>query len=81
MLGVYKFNDIIKYLEDDNLNKIYDKKYLKKINNNTQHLLYNFIFNHDYKYDKYSNIINYNFIKDRFVNKIKNYNQILKKYV
>ena len=76
MLGIYNFNDIIKYLQDDTLDKIYDKKYLKKHNDYTKHLLYNFKFNHDYKYDEYSNIINYDFIKSRFIEKIKNYNQI-----
>lgn len=78
MLGLYEFNDIIKYLQDDTLHKIYDKKYLKKDKNRTEHLLYNFIFNHDYKYNSHSNIINYDFIKGRFDEKIENYNQIFK---
>ena len=78
MLGIYEFNNIIKYLQDDTLHKIYAKKYLKKKGDVTKHLLYNFIFNHDYKYDKYSNIINYDFIKSRFNEKIKNYNEIFK---
>ena len=78
MLGIYKFNDIIKYLQDNNLYKIYDKNYLEKITNNfTKHLLYNFNFNHDYVYNS-SNIINYNFIKNFFKKKIENYKQIFK---
>ena len=78
ILVIYEFNYIIKYLQDDTLDKIYDKKYLKKEYNKTKHLSYNFIFNHDYNYDEYSNIINYDFKKSRFIEKIKNYNEIFK---
>jgi len=79
MLGVYPFNDILKYLQKNNLHEIYDKKYLKKTKDNiTNHLLYNFTFNHDYVYDGSCNIINYEFVKERFKVKIKIYDDMFK---
>ena len=79
MLGVYPFNDILKYLQKNNLHEIYDKKYFKKTKDNiTNHLLYKFTFNHDYVYDGSCNIINYEFVKERFKVKIKNYDDMFK---
>lgn len=79
MLGYYVFNDIIKYLQDDNLYKIYDKNYLIKMEDGTtKHKLYDFLLNHDFKYDDLSNIVNYDLVKKRFNEKINNYNEIFK---
>ena len=79
MLGVYKFNDIIKYLNDNSNNNyeiIYEDKLLIIDNNTVKHSLYNFHFNHDYKLlnDK---ITNYDIIKNRFDIKIKNFKEML----
>jgi hypothetical protein len=78
MLGVYRFNDIICYLNDNHFEKIYDKNYLEisDTNNVVFHKLYNFQFNHDYKI-KDSKIDNYDFIKERFDIKIKNFRDML----
>ena len=66
MLGVYSFDSIIKYLEFENLELIYDKQFLQVNNKNiarfenkiksfshssgVHHSKFGFGFNHDYKY-------------------------------
>ena len=76
MLGIYNFNDIINYLTNDQLDQIYNLDFLKKKDNETIHILYNFRFNHDYKYDSSSNITNYDYVKKRFIEKINNNKEI-----
>lgn len=77
MLGIFTFNDIIMYLQDNDLHSIYDIRYLEKTSNNiAKHTKYNFKFNHDYRYDNDDNIINYNIVKERFIQKINNYNRV-----
>jgi hypothetical protein len=77
MLGTYLFNDILSYLKDDNYETIYDRKYLRILpNNHIQHIKYNFILNHDYIISN-SQISNYDFVKNRFDVKIKNFKELL----
>lgn len=77
MLGIYEFNNILTYLNDNNYEKIYKKEYLTvQPNNNVKHGLYNFIFNHDYSIVN-AEISNYEFIKTRFDIKIKNFRDML----
>jgi hypothetical protein len=79
MLAQYAFNDILSYLKDGNYESIYDKKYLMIIppwNDTVKHTKYNFLFNHDYKIEN-SQITNYDFIRNRFDLKIKNFKEIL----
>jgi aromatic ring-cleaving dioxygenase len=78
MLGVYNFNDILSYLKDGNYENIYDKKNLiiTPPYNEVIHKKYNFIFQPDYKVIK-SQIINYDFARERFDLKIKNFKEML----
>lgn len=77
MLGIYSFNDIIFYLQDNQLHKIYDIDYLEKVNNTrTKHILYQFEFNHDYIYNDDGKITNYDLVKKRFQEKIRHYEAI-----
>jgi hypothetical protein len=82
MLGIYKFNDILHYLKDNNYNKIYDKNnfFIAEDGILNQpcifHNDYNFGFNHDYKIIN-DEIINYDLIKERFELKIINFKKIL----
>lgn len=70
MLARYEFNNIISYLNDNNLDSIYDKKYLTILNNtDVKHTKYNFLFNHDYNSTN-GTIINYDAIVLRFKEKI-----------
>jgi hypothetical protein len=77
MLGYYNLNDILSYLMDNNYMAIYDKNYLKNHNQHVEHEKYRFIFNHDYKLEN-NEIINYDFIKNRFENKINNFEKNLR---
>jgi hypothetical protein len=77
MLGVFKFNDILFYLNDNNFENIYNKDYLiNEYDLWIKHSLYNFIFNHDYKIEN-GEITNYDFIKNRFDTKISNFREML----
>jgi hypothetical protein len=78
MLGIYNFNDILSYLKDGNYESIYDKKNLiiTPQYNNVVNKKYNFSLQHDYKVIK-SQIINYDFIYERFDLKIKNFKEML----
>jgi hypothetical protein len=77
MLGVYRFNDILLYLENCNYEKIYDNDDLIILpNNHVKHIKYNFVFNHDYKITN-SQINNYDNIRDRFNKKINTFRQII----
>lgn len=77
MLGGYSFNDILFYLKDGNYEKIYNEENLIiQEDKSIKHSLYNFVFNHDYNVIN-SKITNYNFIKDRFNIKIKNFKDML----
>ena len=76
MLGEYHFNDIYNYLHNNHLEDIYNKDKLIIVKNGVKHKDYNFLFNHDY-YINNSVINNYDFIKLRFDEKIKNFRNIL----
>jgi hypothetical protein len=78
MLGGYHFNDILFFLNDNDYTKIYNRDFLitNKFDIRASHKLYKFIFNHDYITD-HSEITNYDFIKDRFDIKIKNFKDML----
>lgn len=77
MLGMYAFNNILSYLKDNNYEKIYDKEDLViEPNQVVKHSKYNFIFNHDYQVSN-SQINNYDFIRERFDLKIKNFKEML----
>jgi hypothetical protein len=79
MLGVYGFNNIIPYLKDGCFEDIYKKEYLSIRMNETSvvdHTKYKFGFNHDYKHDN-SEITNYDFVKNRFDEKIQNFKTML----
>lgn len=77
MLGKYSFNKILNYLQDDNYEKIYDKKLLEKCDNNiVKHKLYKFTLNHEFKIVD-SKFTNYKDVKNRFKEKIKNFRQML----
>lgn len=77
MLGIFKFNDILKFLKENNYEKIYDRKYLvAQSKKDVIHTSYNFIFNHDYIVEN-SNFTNYNVIKERFDIKIKHFREML----
>lgn len=81
MLGIFGFNNILDYLIDGNYEKIYNKEYLLVPGPNfscprVTHSLYNFGFNHDYKF-KDSQIYNYDLVRDRFDIKIKNFREML----
>ena len=70
MLARYGFNDIIQYLNDNTLENIYDKQYLKVLSiTDVKHTKYNFVFNHDYKITN-GIITNYDNIVERFKEKI-----------
>ena len=77
MLGIFRFNDILHYLNENNYENIYDKKCLVP-NSNTDvvHTSYYFHFNHDYIIEN-SNFTNYDFVKKRFDVKIKNFRDML----
>uniref|UniRef100_A0A6C0BB20 Papain-like cysteine peptidase n=1 Tax=viral metagenome TaxID=1070528 RepID=A0A6C0BB20_9ZZZZ len=78
MLGIYELNNIIKYLYDNNYEKIYDTNhfYIGNDPKLVSHTLYNFKFNHDYIMEN-KQITNYDFIKNRFDEKIKNFRNML----
>ena len=77
MLGTYTFNNILRYLYDCNYENIYNKQHFTITSDNyVEHILYNFKFNHDYQLQN-SEIINYEFIRDRFNIKIKNFREML----
>ena len=79
MLGFYPFNDILHYLNDNHYENIYNKKYLLPDANDSTfvyHTGYNFIFNHDYVTSN-GEITNYDFVKQRFDLKIKNFREML----
>lgn len=77
MLGHYSFNHIVAYLRDNNYEKIYNKNHLKvEANNLVSHNVYNFKFNHDYKTSN-GDITNYDHIKTRFDEKIKNFREMI----
>jgi len=77
MLGVYKFNDILFYLDENKFENIYNREHLVNESNLWMyHNLYNFVFNHDYKIEN-GEITNYDFVKDRFDTKIKNFREML----
>ena len=77
MLGIYSFNNILFYLKECNYEKIYDRDDLIILpDNHVRHSKYNFIFKHDYKIEN-SQINNYDFIRDRFDLKIKNFLEML----
>jgi len=81
MLGIYEFNNILTYLNDANYEKIYDKEFLIIPEPNSsitsvRHSLYNFRFNHDYKF-RHSQIFNYDIVRNRFDIKIKNFREML----
>jgi len=75
MLGMYQFNNILKYLHDGVYENIYNKDDLY-IDVHVKHRQYNFGFNHDYLI-KDAEITNYDFIKARFDLKIKNFKESL----
>ena len=75
MLAVYLFNDILKYLTDNELESIYDKQYFK-LEKSVVHTKYNFIFNHDYQI-RNNKIHNYDHIKNRFNDKINDFKNML----
>jgi len=79
MLGMYHFNNIISYLKDGCFENIYNKEFLSIRMNETNivdHTKYKFAFNHDYKHDN-SEITNYDFVKNRFDEKIQNFKTML----
>jgi hypothetical protein len=78
MLGVYLFNDILFYLNDNNYENIYNLDNLKihKEKPCVYHDVYNFYFNHDFKYIN-NEITNYDICKNRFDIKIKNFREML----
>lgn len=78
MLGIYELNNIIKYLNDNNYEKIYDSDYfyIEPEPNVVSHTLYKFKFNHDYNTSNKC-ITNYQVIKNRFDEKIKNFRSML----
>ena len=78
MLGGYNFNNILHFLNDNNYENIYNRQLLRpgtKIT--THHILYKFFFNHDYVCDDTLKITNYDFVKNRFDIKIKNFRDML----
>ena len=77
MLGLYNFNDILFYLNDNDFENIYNREHLVNESNVwIYHNVYKFIFNHDYHLEN-GEITNYDFIKDRFDIKIKNFREML----
>jgi hypothetical protein len=84
MLGHYLFNDNLNYLNDNNLQDIYSKKYLKVKNYKSSlheivNTKYNFLFNHDFRCDEKGIIVNYEHIKTRFDEKINNFKLLYNK--
>ena len=84
MLGWYLFNDNLNYLNDNNLEDIYSKEYLKVQDYKSSlheiiNTKYNFLFNHDFVCDEEGNIANYDHIKIRFDEKIKNFKLLYNK--
>ena len=80
MLGWYPLNSIIPYLKSKNYEDIYKIEYLKY--NVPQpwtvtHTLYDFGFHHDYTIQE-NKIINYDKVKRRFDEKIKNFKDVQK---
>jgi hypothetical protein len=77
MLGGYDFNNILNYLNDNNYEKIYSKEYLIiQKDNIVHHTFYKFSFNHEYEV-KFNRFTNYDFIKQRFDLKIRNFRGML----
>ena len=76
MLAVYHFNDIITYLNDNNYENIYNTDLLDISKYPVINIKYNFNFVHDYVFEN-NKIINYDFIKDRFNTKIRNFKEML----
>lgn len=76
MLGVYEFNYIVNFLQDNQFEKIYKKKHLIIQGNDVYHNLYHFVFNHEYVI-KDSELSNYNLVKERFNVKINNFRETL----
>jgi hypothetical protein len=79
MLGLYEFNQIVNYLNSNNYENIYNRDLLEiRKDGFVYHKIHNFQFKHDYKLDDTNTkIINYDFVKDRFDTKIKNFKEML----
>ena len=76
MLGIYEFNNIIDYLNENKLEEIYNREHLILINDReVKHKIYNFIFNHDYLMQN-GNIINYEQVSLRFKEKLNNWKKM-----
>lgn len=76
MLGNYAFNDILAYLEDDDLDSIYDRGLLEVMaeqKNWVKHTKYNFMFNHDYTTSDDMAITNYEQVAERFQEKLRDW--------
>uniref|UniRef100_A0A6C0LCY7 Papain-like cysteine peptidase n=1 Tax=viral metagenome TaxID=1070528 RepID=A0A6C0LCY7_9ZZZZ len=77
MLGIYHFNDILEFLKDGYYEKIYDRNFLEnQENNNVRHSLYKFTFNHEFTIENWQ-ITNYDLVKNRFDEKIRNFREML----
>ena len=76
MLGIYHFNDILNFLKDGYYEKIYDRNYLENQGNDVKHTLYKFIFNHEFTIENWQ-ITNYDAVKNRFDEKIRNFREML----
>jgi len=76
MLGIYHFNDILEFLKDGSYEKIYDRNYLETQGNDVKHTLYKFIFNHEFTIENWQ-ITNYDAVKNRFDEKIRNFREML----
>lgn len=76
MLGIYHFNDILEFLKNGSYEKIYDRNYLENQGNDVKHTLYKFIFNHEFTIENWQ-ITNYDAVKNRFDEKIRNFREML----
>ena len=80
MLGIFEFNQILNFIENNDYNVLFNKSYFNKIQNDIIEIIhpkFKFRLNHDYRYDDNNNIINYDQVKTRFIEKISNFNQCL----
>lgn len=78
MLGIFPVNDIIKCLQTDSLHDLYAREYfVKEDYTRMRHSKLNFRLNHDYTYGQGNNLSNYDIVKDRFLQKIKNWDTML----
>jgi hypothetical protein len=89
MLGAFRFDNIVQFLEENKWEEIYDKKFLKPCNNSNVSLIFeNTVNKNTHLFDldncirntKYNFNFHHDFLYDKHTNKILNYQFIVNQY-